>query len=149
MLRIVSTLMLLGVASISAYAQSAQPLRADVPFAFTVQETILPAGTYQFTYNNTAHTLSIRGLGRNSVGAFVTAEPTSAVNSSNERARLTFHCYGKSCYLAQAWHGSSTGLKVRETAHERRLALATRAVSITIPAKRRRTIGQSLIVDEA
>lgn len=135
MLKIFSTMMLLGVASISVYAQSAQPLQANVPFAFTVQETILPAGSYQFTYNNTAHTLSIRALNRDSRGAFVTAEPTSAPNSSTERARLTFHCYGKSCYLAQAWQGSSTGLKVRETEHERRLALATRLIAVTIPAR--------------
>ncbi len=130
-----ATITLLGVVMISgAFAQSAQPLQANVPFAFTVQDTTLPAGHYQFTYNNTAHILSIRGLDQNPGGGFVTAQPISASNPA-EQARLTFDCYDKTCYLAQAWQGSTSGLKVRQSDGERRLSVVTRVLSVTIPAR--------------
>lgn len=138
MLKIFSTMMLLVVASISAYTQSDPLLRADVPFAFTVHETTLPAGHYQLTYDSTSHILWIRGLDRTSGGVLVTAAPTIESNASNQPARLTFHCYGKTCYLAQAWRGSSItnrGLEVPQTEYERRLALATRLIAVTIPAR--------------
>ncbi len=135
MFKTFATITLLGVATISGVlAQSAQPLQADVPFAFTVSDTILPAGHYQLTYNNTAHVLSIRGLDQNPGGGFVTAQPISASNSS-EQARLKFDCYDKTCYLAQAWQGSTTGLKVRQPERERRLALVKRVLTVTIPAR--------------
>jgi hypothetical protein len=135
MFKTFATITLLGVATISGvFAQSAQPLKADVPFAFTVQDTNLPAGHYQFTYSNTAHVLSIRGLDRNQGAGFVTAEPIRASNSS-EQARLTFHCYDKTCYLAQAWQGSTAGLKVLQPERERRLVVAARVIAVTIPAR--------------
>ncbi len=139
MFKMFSTMTLLGLATFSAaYAQSSEPAQAKVPFAFTVQDTTLAAGNYQLTYSNTAHILSIRGLDQNSGGAFVTAEPTSASGSSSASGKLVFRCYGKTCYLAQVWHGGSDGnrgLKLLPTEPERKLALATRVTSITIPAK--------------
>lgn len=139
MLKSLSTMTLVGVACLSAaFAQSAQPLQAEIPFAFTVQGSILPAGSYQFTYNNTSHRLSIRGLNQNSGSVFATAAPMSASNHSTERARVAFHCYGKTCYLAEAWQDSSLGdrgLEVFETEHERRLAVAARVIAVTIPAR--------------
>ncbi len=139
MFKSLSTMTLLGIASVSAaFGQSSQPLQAEIPFAFTVQDSILPAGSYQFTYNNTSHRLSIRGLNQNSGSVLVTAAPTSASNHSNERARVTFHCYGRTCYLAEAWQDSSSGdrgLEVFETEHERRFAVAARVIAVTIPAR--------------
>lgn len=139
MFRAFSIMTLLGLATIStAYAQSERPIQASVPFAFMAQDTILPAGNYQLTYNNTAHTLFIRGLDRNSPSAFVTAKPASAPSSGGARARLVFDCYGKTCYLAEAWQGSlgaGRGLKAAQTGREQRLGMASRVASITIPAK--------------
>ncbi len=64
MFKMFSTMTLLGLATFSAaYAQSSQPIQAKVPFAFMVQDTTLAAGNYQLTYNNNAHSLTIRGLG--------------------------------------------------------------------------------------
>ena len=139
MFKMFSPITLLGLATISAaYAQSGQPIQAKVPFAFMVQNTTLTAGNYQLTYNNSAHSLSIRGLDQNSAGAFVTAQPTSAAASSGEPGRLIFDCYGKTCYLAQVWQGSvggDRGLKVHQTEAQRGLSVAARVVSITIPVK--------------
>jgi hypothetical protein len=135
----ISLITLLGVATVSAvYAQSSQPIQAKVPLAFMVQDTTLSAGNYQLTYNNNAHSLTIRGLDQNSRAAFVTAEPTTASDSSSRFGRLVFQCYGKTCYLAQVWRGwpdGNRGLKLRPTEPERKLAFTTRVVSITIPVK--------------
>jgi hypothetical protein len=139
MFKMFSTMTLLGLASISAlYAQSGQPVQANVPFAFTVQDTTLLAGNYQLMYNNTAHILTVRGLDRNSGAAFVIAQRTTASERSSRSGRLVFQCYGRSCYLAQVWHGGfdgNRGLKLRPAESERKLVFATRAVSITIPVK--------------
>ncbi len=135
MFKTFATITLLSVATISGVlAQSAQPRQAHVPFAFTVQDTVLPAGHYQFTYNNTTHLLLIRGLDRNGGAGFVTAEPIGA-STSSEQARLTFDCYDKTCYLEQAWERSTTGLKVLRPVRERRLVMAARVIEITIPAR--------------
>lgn len=139
MFKIFSIMTLLALATISAaYAQSSERTQAKVPFAFMVQNTTLSAGNYQLTYNNSAHSLAIRGLDQNSRAAFVTAEPTTASESSSRSGRLVFQCYGSTCYLAQVWHGGSDGnrgLRLHPTEPERKLAFATRAISITIAAK--------------
>jgi hypothetical protein len=140
MFKTLSTMTLLGLLTLSAArAQSEQPIRAKVPFAFTVQNTRLPAGNYQLTYSTIAHILSIQGLDQSSRGAFATAEPTTtASEASGGPGKLVFDCYGKTCYLWQVWQGrvrSDRGLKVLHTGREHALSIATRVVSVTIPAK--------------
>ena len=127
MLKILSTMTLLGATSVSAvFGQSSQPLQTKIPFAFSVQNATVPAGSYEFAYNSTSQRLLIRGLDQNSRSLFVTAAPKSASSFSNNRARVVFHCYGKACYLAEAWQNSANGnggLKVFETEHERSLGM--------------------------
>jgi len=138
MTKIFSAVILSAVAMMpSAFAQSSQPLQAKVPFAFSVQNTSLPAGNYQLTYNNTAHSLWIRGLDSNSKGAFVTAIPADASEASDTSGKLMFDCYGQSCSLAQVWRGgnASRGLKVRQSEQLRALSFSVRRVIVTIPAK--------------
>jgi hypothetical protein len=138
MFKMLSTLTLLGLATFSgAYAQSGQPVQAKVPFAFMVQHTTLASGNYRLTYNNTAHVLTIRGLDQNSDSILALATPT-IFESASAAPRLVFNCHGKACYLAQVWSGEADGncgLILRPTEPDRKLALSTRAVSITISAK--------------
>jgi hypothetical protein len=139
MIKMFSTMTVCGLLMTSAaHAQSGQPIQAKVPFAFIAQNTMLASGTYQLTYNTTAHRLMIRGLNQNAKSAFATAVPTSASSSRDEFGKLVFRCYEKTCYLAQVWQGSigsGRGLEVRHAEPSGKLALATRVVSITIPVK--------------
>ena len=139
MFKIISKTTLLGSLLISgAYAQSGQPVEAKIPFAFIAQNATLAAGTYQITYNTSAHSLKIRGLDQGSEAAFATAVPTTGPTSRDGSAKLVFQCYDKLCYLAQVWQGSvggDRGLEVRHAEPTRKLVLTTRVVSITIPAK--------------
>jgi len=136
MFKIFSTMTLFGILTVSAsHAQSNQPIQAHVPFAFTVQATTLTPGHYQLTYSSSSHILSILGLDQDSGGAFVTA---LSVTAASGPGKLVFNCYNKSCYLAQVWQGATAGgagLRLPHTEQERRIAVLTRAVSITIPAK--------------
>ena len=77
MSKMLSTITVYGLLTISAaYAQSGQPFQAKIPFAFRAQNTTLVAGTYQLTYNPSAHRIMIHGLDSNSGGALATAMPT-------------------------------------------------------------------------
>ena len=139
MFKMFSTMTVCGLLTISAaYAQSDQPIQAKVPFPFMAQDTALAPGTYQLTYNTSAHRLKILGLDQNSESSFATAVPATASTSRDDSAKLVFQCYGKACYLAQVWQGSigaGRGLQVPHPEPPRKLTLATRVVSITIPAK--------------
>jgi hypothetical protein len=122
----------------AAYAQSEQPIQANVPFAFRASKATLAAGSYQLTYNTSAHTLMIRGLDQNSEAAFATAAPMTGSGPRGESGKLVFDCYEKTCYLARVWQGrigSGRGLKVPHPKPEREVVLATRMVTITVPAE--------------
>jgi hypothetical protein len=139
MFKTFSTLTLLGLLTLSAaHAQSSQPIRAKVPFDFTVQNTTLEAGNYQLTYSSTSHALSIRGLGQNSASITVTAQPVGAPGSSNGPGKLVFECAGGTCYLARVWQseaGGDRGLRVVSIAHAKALAAGNHLTSVTIPAE--------------
>jgi hypothetical protein len=127
---------LLGLLALSAaQAQSSQPIHAKVPFDFTVQNMNFAAGSYQLTYNDTAHILEVRGLDQKSVGSFANFVPVGTA-SPNAPGKLVFQCLGNNCDLAQVW-GAASGERglLRETPHQIRLAFTASAVSVTIPAK--------------
>ncbi len=139
MFKTFSMISLFGFLTISAaYAQSGQPVQANVPFAFTLENRTLSAGNYQLTYNSSAQRLMIRGLDRNSASAVITVLPTLGSEFPGRNGRLVFDCYRKTCYLAQVWQGSvggNRGLKVLPTARQRALAISARIAAVTIPAK--------------
>jgi hypothetical protein len=118
----------------AAYAQSEQPIQANVPFAFRASKATLAAGSYQLTYNTSAHTLMIRGLDENSQAAFATAAPITGSAPRGESGKLVFDCYEKTCYLARVWQGrigSGRGLKMIRPKSEKEVALLMRVVTMT------------------
>ncbi|MGA8598103.1 MAG: hypothetical protein WB676_25580 [Bryobacteraceae bacterium] len=136
MFKMFSTMTLFGLLTVPAiHAQSSQPIQAYVPFSFTVRDTTMRPGNYRLTYNSISHILSIRGTDRQPGQAFVLASPGGVTAGP---ANLVFHCYDKSCRLAQLWQGSNaggSGVKLWQNEPERRLAFLTRVVPITNPAK--------------
>jgi hypothetical protein len=134
MFKMLLTITFFGWLTASAvHAESSTPIQARIPFAFTVQKTVLAAGNYQFTYNSTAHFLTIRGLDRQRGGVFVEGVPTGVAEGPG---KLLFDCDGKTCYLAQVSQGAAAGggsWRIRPARQERRVALLTRVISRTIP----------------
>ena len=139
MFKTFSTMTLLGLLTLSsAQAQSERPIRAKVPFAFAVQNTMLPAGSYELNYNSISHILIVRGLENNSGPLYSAAQPVSDARQSHGPAKLVFGCYGESCFLTRVWQGvhlGGEGLVLTPSTRQRSLAFTTRAVYIMIPSK--------------
>ena len=118
----IATLMFLAVVTITADAQvsGAKQMRAQIPFAFNVGKTILPAGEYIVTEvnpNSDRTVLRIRSIdGRNS--ALVQTNRTRSNNS--DATKLVFNSYGDTYYFAQAQlAGDATALAAVKTSAER------------------------------
>ncbi len=133
MLKIYSTI-LFGLLTISAAnAQSSEPVRAHVPFAFTVQHQTLPAGDYDFTYMNSAQRLLIARRSAEGGAIFVHPQPTQGTEGPG---RLVFECYGEDCQLRQVWSGSTAmGLQFAQPKKEQRVSFLARVVPTMNGAK--------------
>jgi hypothetical protein len=102
----ITTVLLLAAASVVVQAQERPILRATVPFAFTVENTALPAGTYT-VYVLAPYTMTIKVQsvdGRKAV--MIAAIPTQDSKVSNE-VKLVFHRFGNEYFLAQVWQQGS------------------------------------------
>ena len=111
-----SLAVVLGALTLSAPAPvAAADIRANVPFSFTVDKKVLPAGTYNVTSSN-AHTLLISSFGAGAITMGQRAESRSG------SPRLVFHRYGTEYILREVWMGGASGYQLRETARERELA---------------------------
>ncbi len=100
-----------------AYAQSSA--KADIPFAFNVGTTQLPAGTYD-----------VKALIQSPYEIMIQNYQTSAAAVSiarrepprNTEAKLVFHRVGNQYFLAEVWRGSEeAGLIVPTSKHEKEL----------------------------
>jgi hypothetical protein len=93
---ILSLVVLSVLTATGAYAQST--VRADVPFAFKVGKTPLPAGTYDLKAG-TQHLIVIRN-NKTGYTMFVEAGPGDPGDAS---PRLVFHCLGDQRFLSEIW----------------------------------------------
>ena len=106
----------LGMLTLSAPKPvAAADIRANVPFSFTVNKKVLPAGTYNVTSSN-AHTLLISSFGAGAITMGQRAESRSG------SPRLVFHRYGTEYILREVWMGGASGYQLSETKRERELA---------------------------
>ena len=118
---------LIGVAMLPlADAQSPMAIQAHVPFRFTVEKTILPAGDYRFRYDSLDHVLSISSVDQNvkSRYAFTFTGTWLVDRGESEHAgpQVLFRCYGESCFLHQVWEDGPSAIEVPETKSEHDLA---------------------------
>ena len=113
---------LLGLTFVWAGLVSASPVvtvRVDIPFAFSVNNQVLPAGSYEIVENDNTTLLTIRnGESRKST--------IFGVNAAQERrvpgtAKLTFTKYGDQYFLSQVWTRDA-GKDVRKSRSEREAA---------------------------
>jgi hypothetical protein len=92
--------LILALAASSAFAQS--EVRANIPFAFVVNKTTLPAGNYSIDRAGmTSDAVVIRGLdGKTSQLAGTMSRGASKIS---DRTKLVFHRYGDRYFLSQIW----------------------------------------------
>src|SRR5262249_17724793 len=103
--------LLAGILTVGAQAQSSQRVIATIPFSFTVGKTNLPAGRYTITVLNPSSdqkTLQIRSLDGHSSATVLT---TGVIGTTSERAKLVFERYDDRYYFARAqMAGDATSL---------------------------------------
>ena len=103
---------LIGLGAGAVYAQGSERLHANVPFDFKVGQAVLPAGSYDVTYDATeSGVLTIRSAdGRHTAVALTEGVSTG---SPKKDATLVFDRQGSGYALAQVFGpGEDTGLEV-------------------------------------
>ena len=95
-------IMIAGVVAVSAQSSSAQRVIANIPFAFSVGKTTLPAGKYTITVLNPTSDrkiLQIRSLTGRASAIVLT---TTISGQVSDDAKLVFERYGDRYVFAQA-----------------------------------------------
>ncbi len=113
-------------------AQIGNGVKADVPFAFTIENQTLPAGQYAVHKMNDMGTLSITGN-----GSALAMIQSNRVESSRPQklTKLVFHKYGDRYFLYQVWvEGEDSGRQFPVTPLERELASNRRPNSVAVLA---------------
>lgn len=108
------------VAGAKAQTAGSQIMRANVPFAFTVGEKSLPAGTYTISILNPTSDRPALQI-RNEDGRLSAIIQTAGVGGSlADNSKLVFRRYGEQYFFAQVqMAGDSTSLVATKTNAER------------------------------
>jgi hypothetical protein len=120
-LKIFSMLSLAVTLAVAAvYANPVRPLKANIPFDFSVENKTLPAGVYTVESMTTPSLLLIRrNDGRQ--GALIKTQGVQA-RREQDQTRLVFRRYGDHYFLAQVWTaGDSNGRELWKSRTEREL----------------------------
>lgn len=134
---LVAILILVGALTVSAQAQTAgaQKVVANIPFAFNVGNTKLPAGKYSITVLNPSSDRKILQI-RSTKGSSATVQTTAESGNISDDAKLVFHRYGDRYFFAQVQiAGDATTFAAVKSNTERaeKLALAgTRKQSVVV-----------------
>lgn len=120
-LKIFSLLSLTITLAVAAvYANPPNPLKANIPFDFSVADKTLPAGVYMVKRTSTPSLLQIqRKDGRE--GMLIQTQSVQA-RRAQDQTTLVFRRYGDQYFLAQVWTaGDSNGRELRKSRTEREL----------------------------
>jgi hypothetical protein len=87
-----------GASALSAQTKAV----AGIPFAFTVQDTTLPAGEYTMSNSSPAHNLMlIRSVETRKAALVLTPGSGSAYRRSDDKSVVVFHKVGDRYFLAE------------------------------------------------
>jgi hypothetical protein len=129
---LITTVLLLAAASVYVQADDRPLLTATIPFAFTVQNIDLPAGTYTISVLPPYNMIRVQSATGNSVALTNTLASRSA---ESKPAKLIFRRIGGRYFLAQVWEqGSQLHRDVPSGQLARDLARKDRVQSTTILA---------------
>jgi hypothetical protein len=112
-------------------------MTAEVPFAFHTVDSVLPAGTYEFTpvrLASVSHLLSVRNTATNESTAVGLPVFDQYNKSTGANPTLTFVCQAGACQL-KAIRTSNGTLNYPVTRPSRSAAKEAQVAVITIPAK--------------
>ena len=100
---LITIYLLFTAATLFAQTESRLLMKVNVPFAFSVEDHILPAGEYFVLTVTPEHAIRIVSTDWKH-SAIVNTLPNYA-KSPSETSRLVFHRYGDEYFLTQVWTG--------------------------------------------
>jgi len=117
----ITTVLLLAAVSVAVKAQERPVLTAIVPFAFTLENTDLPAGTYTVSILYPFNMIKVQSADGRKV-AWIAVIP-SLKSEESKQVKLVFHRFGNEYFLAQVWEqGSKVHRDLRSGNRARELA---------------------------
>ena len=119
----------LATAVVSANAQSANKVVADIPFEFSVGYKTMPAGEYIVrSLLSCGDALMIQSSDAK-LSALRQTEATAQMKTNNH-SRLVFHRYGERYFLAEVWNGVDTaGRQLFKSQEEREIESQLASIS--------------------
>jgi hypothetical protein len=106
----------------ASFAQAQTRIKAEVPFAFSLQNQSMPAGDYKIIAlsDRVLEVLNLDGKH----GQLV-AKQMSVQSFKDQSPKLVFHKYGDQYFLSEIWAGDShTGIALSESKREKEVAMA-------------------------
>ncbi len=118
-----------GTALVSAKGQSTGRVMSNIPFEFVVGDKALPAGEYQISsVTASGEVLLIRNTEARDLAVRLSNRLEPQTNKT--QARLVFHRYGQSYFLAEVWAGGdSTGRQLLQSKRESSMRREYRATA--------------------
>jgi hypothetical protein len=118
---LITTVLLLAAVSVYVHAQERPLVTATVPFAFTIENSNLPAGTYTVSILPPYNMIEVQSKDGRKV-AWIGVIP-SLKSEESKQAKLVFHRFGNEYFLAQVWEqGSNVHRDLRSGNRARELA---------------------------
>ena len=112
----------LTLSIVPTHAQQSERMTMTIPFAFSVGDTMLQAGTYR-VWRTSATTGTYLISNVDGEGTAVVSSPARLQGRGTGRAKLVFDAYGGEYFLAQIWMPmSDSGTELVTSQHEERLA---------------------------
>ena len=119
------------VAAAAACAQNTESLKANVPFNFVVRGQVMHAGEVSVGQSAGTSSITIKGVDQKS-GVIVLTQSLESRKTAPGQARLVFHRYGDTYFLAEVWGAGEYGSKVPQSNRERELAARGPAQTQTV-----------------
>ena len=103
--------------------QAQSRVRADVPFAFSLEQSSMPAGGYEISSID-EKVISVRNLETGQARLLIASMHVQA--SQDQHAKLVFHKCGDQYFLSQIWDGSGNdGIELPASKREKELNMAS------------------------
>ena len=126
--KIYGALAMLGVALMVSVplVQAQSAVKADVPFAFSLQDKSMPAGNYKIIALS-GQVLEVWNL--DAQRGTLLAKQMSVQSNRDQSPKLVFHKYGDQYFLSQIWYAESHyGVGFAESKREKEVKTASNAL---------------------
>lgn len=113
----------IALAGLTAQAQSANQMKAHIPFSFIIGNQTLPAGDYTVRYvNQDSGKTALLFKSTDGRNARIVNMMTTQKSGPQENASLVFNQHGDSYFLSEVWTGGDQyGLTLPKSRAERQL----------------------------